>query len=162
MGVECVSPGAIWYHNARNIETFFLTGAFFVAEFEIVVQGGDEPLLERCAYTMQPRVPFLSRRSESAFWKRVGEEVTEAAESSGLPFEAALLFLKKARRASGKRVSLCASVLSIAEEETTSYEEARTLAEEITKRNMEGLPDTGEELLSVDDLEVLFRDEFDE
>ncbi len=149
-----------------------------MAEYVIVVQERDEEARKACAYVLEPRTPFLSKRRESAFWKTIGEEVTEVVASSGLPFEAVLLFLKKARRASMKRVSLCAlahdaeeegwRVLTsssksgeqaspMTEDEKLQFEEARLLAEEISKRNRDAIPDTDDEIISVEEFEDMLR-----
>jgi hypothetical protein len=150
-----------------------------MAEYVIVVQEEDEEAREGCVYVLQPRTPFLSKRKESAFWKSAGEEVTEAVVAAGLPFEAAMLFLKKARRASGKRVSLCSLALGeenkegwrvltapskggetaspMTEDEKLHFEEARLLAEEIAKRNRDAIPDMEDEIISVDEFEDILR-----
>ncbi|GEM_PF-1322956 len=152
-----------------------------MAEYVIVVQEEDEEPREGCVYILEPRTPFLSKRKESAFWKTAGEEVAEAAANCGLPFEAAMLFLKKARRAFGKRVALCSfahveknkegwrvftapskagqSASPMTEDEKLHFEEARLLAEEIAKRNRDAIPDMEDELISVDEFEDMLRGE---
>lgn len=152
-----------------------------MAEYVIVVQEEDEEPREGWVYVLEPRTPFLSKRKESAFWKTAGEEVAEAAANSGLPFEAAMLFLKKARRASRKRVALCLlahgdknedgwrvltapsksgePAFPMTEDEKLHFEEARLLAEEIAKRNRDAIPDMEDELISVDEFEDMLRGE---
>ena len=151
-----------------------------MAEFVIVVQEEDDEARQACVYGLEPRTPFLSKRREAAFWKTIGEEVTEAVASSGLPFDAAMLFIKKARRASMKRVSLCAlahdagedgwRVLTspskpgeqaspMTEDEKLQFEEARLLAEEISKRNRDAIPDTEDEIISAEEFEDMLRGE---
>lgn len=149
-----------------------------MAEYVIVVQEADEEAQKACVYVLEPRTRFLSKRRESAFWKTIGEQVAEAAASADLPFESALLFLKKARRASMKRVSLCAlegcagedgwrvltasakkrkPVSQMTEDEKLQFEEARLLAEEISKRNRDAIPDAEEEIISIDAFEDMLR-----
>jgi len=123
-----------------------------MAEFYIVVQGGEEAPADYCVYSLEPRAPFVSRRRESAFWSRTGEEVADAAALAGLPFESAELFLKRARRAPGKRISLCRAVRG---EELVPDGEAAARAAEIAERNRAALPDAGEEMLSAEELEAM-------
>ena len=58
-------------------------------------------------FFLEPRSPLQSRRREENFWLRLGEEVTEAAALADLPFEAAAVFLKKAKNTPGSAVCLC-------------------------------------------------------
>ena len=72
-----------------------------------VVVGDDDPEPGRTpVYSLQARDPFVSRKREDAFWMRIGDEVALAAAERGLPFESVTLFLKKARSAPGKNVTL--------------------------------------------------------
>jgi len=149
-----------------------------MAEYVIVVQEEDEEAHKACLYVLEPRTPFLSKRKEAAFWKTVGEEVTEAVASAGLPFESAMLFIKRARRASMKRVSLCAlandaegegwrvftssskpaePASPMTEDEKLQFEEARLLAEEIAKRNRDAIPDMEDEIISIEEFEDMLR-----
>lgn len=157
---------------------------FPVAEYVIVVQDEDEKAHEGCVYVLDPRTPFLSKRRESAFWKKVGEEVAERVASAGLPFEAVMFFLKKARRIANRRVSLCAiprngekdeswrvftspaktgeagadsCALTMTEDERLHFEEARLIAEEIAKRNRDMIPDMEDEIITPDEFEDLIR-----
>lgn len=123
-----------------------------MAEFFIVVQDGEETHADSCVYSLEPRAPFVSRRREAAFWIRTGEEVADAAALAGLPFESAELFLKRARRAPGKRVSLCSATSG---EALVPDGEAAARAAEIAERNRAALPDAGEEMLSAEELEAM-------
>jgi len=77
-----------------------------LAEYRVVV-GDDDPVPGRTpVYRLQARDPFVSRKREDAFWLHIGDEVALAAADDDLPFESVLLFLKKARGAPGKTVTL--------------------------------------------------------
>ncbi len=77
-----------------------------MAEYRVVV-GDDDPVPGRTpVYSLQARDPFVSRKREEAFWMRIGDEVALAAAVDGLPFESVTVFLKKARNAPGKNVTL--------------------------------------------------------
>ncbi|OPZ38021.1 MAG: hypothetical protein BWY99_01739 [Synergistetes bacterium ADurb.BinA166] len=78
--------------------------------------------------------------------------MADAAALAGLPFESAELFLKRARRAPGKRISLCRAVRG---EELVPDGEAAARAAEIAERNRAALPDAGEEMLSAEELEAM-------
>ena len=152
-----------------------------MAEYVIVVQEEDEEVRDGCVYVLEPHTPFLSKRRESLFWKKIGEERCETIACAELPFEALMLFMKKARRVSRKRICLCTlsrdgessegwRVLTgssksgepgstMTEDEKLHFEEARILAEEISRRNRDAIPDMEDELITVDEFEDIIRGE---
>ncbi len=79
---------------------------FALAEYAIVSGEKEGRTLGALVYSLPPREPFLSRKKEEAFWKRVGEEAAVAAAEADLPFEAVTNFLRKGRNSSGKGVFL--------------------------------------------------------
>ncbi len=138
---------------------------------------------EKCLCSgSETRKPYVSRRREDAFWRKTGDDVTQAAVDAGLPFEAVTLFLKKAVQSSGTAVSLYGPVPqdggtadegwrvltkpgrngkggSLMEKEQIQFEEAKLIAEEIAKRNRDFLPDEEEEIVTPDELENMLKGE---
>ena len=79
---------------------------FALAEYDIVAGEKEGRVFGPLVYSLPPREPFLSRKKEEAFWKRVGEEAAVAAAEADLPFEAVTNFLKKGRNSFDKSVFL--------------------------------------------------------
>ena len=151
-----------------------------MAEFRVAAGEGEPRDGEVLVFRLEARKPFVSRRREDAFWRKTGDEVTQAAANAGLPFEAVTLFLKKAVQVSGTTVGLFGPqreeqrdegwrVLtrpgregkggSLMEEEKLQIEEAKIIAEEIAKRNRDFLPDEEEVIVTPDELENLMKGE---
>ena len=77
-----------------------------LAEYSVVTGDKEGRVPGALIYSLPPREPFISRKKEESFWKRVGEEAAVAAAEVDLPFEAVMNFLKKGRNSPGKEVSL--------------------------------------------------------
>jgi hypothetical protein len=151
-----------------------------LAEFRVAAGETEARDGEVLVYRLEARKPCVSRRKEDAFLLKTGDEVTQAAAEAGLPFEAVTAFLKKAGNVTAVPVSLYGPrrenrqdegrrVLtgsdkggkggSLMEEEKIQFEEAKLIAEEIAKRNMDYLPDEEEEIVTPDELENLMKGE---
>ena len=153
-----------------------------MAEFRVAAGEEEARDGEVLVFRLETRKPYVSRRREDAFWRKTGDDVTQAAADAGLPFEAVTLFLKKAVQSSGTAVSLYGPVPqdggtadegwrvltkpgrngkggSLMDKEKIQFEEAKLIAEEIAKRNRDYLPDEEEEIVTPDELENMLKGE---
>lgn len=74
---------------------------------EFVVRWGDAvPPCGRTVYRLPPVDEGLSRKKRDALMKRVGDEVTARVVDEGLPFEAVVLFMRKALASGGAALVL--------------------------------------------------------